>query len=451
MRTSHPTPLPTNLLRGSAFLLLALACFHIAYAVPNSGWMICGFPLFLIQALSHLSQRQGFYLGLLTGLLAYAPQLHFFAHLFGAAALLLWLILALWIAFFLVLGRIAIERHGRFLGAWLLPFLWIGLEYFRSELYYLRFSWMNSGYPLPDTWLAPALTHWGMYGIGFWLVGLGSAWHPRSRTHSLAAWMIVGAATLLVPHPAPKTIGQVSVAGMQLEESNPSDLSKHLDLLVRTHPEADLLVLHEYLLGNEPSTELKQWCRQNRKWLIIGGKRHLPNERWLNTAFVIDPTGRIVFEQGKSVPIQFFDDGIPAPTQVVWESPWGRIGIAVCYDLSYTRVMDRLIQGGAQALVIPTMDSLDWGRYQHGLHARVAPTRSREYGVGIFRVASSGISQLVLPTGEVTATAPCPGPEAMVAGILPLVQHGRLPWDRWLGPLGVGITASWVGWISLWV
>lgn len=168
METTHLTSPRVHLPRGLAFLSAALACFHIAYAVPIAGWMICGFPLLLIQALGHLSQRQGFYLGLLTGLLAYAPQLHFFAHLFGAAALLLWLILALWIAFFLVLGRIAIERHGRFLGGWLLPFLWIGLEYFRSELYYLRFSWMNSGYPLAGTWLAPALTHWGMYGIGFW-------------------------------------------------------------------------------------------------------------------------------------------------------------------------------------------------------------------------------------------------------------------------------------------
>ncbi len=33
---------------------------------------------------------------------------------------------------------------------WLIPIIWTGLEYFRSELYYLKFSWLNIGYALPE-------------------------------------------------------------------------------------------------------------------------------------------------------------------------------------------------------------------------------------------------------------------------------------------------------------
>jgi hypothetical protein len=45
-----------------------------------------------------------------------------------------------------------------------------------------------------------------------------------------------------------------------------------------------------------------------------------------NTAFVVGPDGDVIFEQAKSVPIQFFNDGRPATSQRLWDSPWGRIG-----------------------------------------------------------------------------------------------------------------------------
>src|SRR5205085_578061 len=123
-----------------------------------------------------------------------------------------------------------------------------------------------------------------------------------------------------------------------------------------------------------------------------------------------------VFRQGKSVPVQFFKDGLPAKSQRVWESPWGRIGICICYDLSYTRVTDGLIRLGAQAIIVPTMDVVAWGRHQHELHARVAPIRAAEYGVPIFRVGSSGISQLIDASGRTMATAGFPGAGAMLGG-----------------------------------
>jgi apolipoprotein N-acyltransferase len=109
--------------------------------------------------------------------------------------------------------------------------------------------------------------------------------------------------------------------------------------------------------------------------------------------------------------------------------------------LSYTRVTDRLVQLGAEAIIVPTMDLVDWGRAQHELHARIAPARATEYGLPIFRLASSGISQVVDSAGRVTATAPFPGDGAAVAGTLELRGAGSRPLDRWLAPLAVGVTA----------
>jgi apolipoprotein N-acyltransferase len=208
-----------------------------------------------------------------------------------------------------------------------------------------------------------------------------------------------------------------------------------------------LFVLPEYTLDGPPKEQLKNWCRENRKFLIVGGKDPAPGNNFYNTAFVISTNGEVVFKQVKSVPIQFFKDGLPAPEQQLWDSPWGRIGICICYDLSYTRVTDRLIRLGAEALIVPTMDVADWGRHQHELHARVATVRAAEYGVPIFRVASSGISQLVDRSGRPIAETGFPGERAIISGRLQLGGRGSVPLDRWLAPAAVGVS----GLIVLWV
>ena len=46
--------------------------------------------------------------------------------------------------------------------------------------------------------------------------------------------------------------------------------------------------------------------------------------------------------------VSFMIDGKPAESQAIWESPWGKIGICICYDLSYTRVTDELVRQGME-------------------------------------------------------------------------------------------------------
>jgi apolipoprotein N-acyltransferase len=124
--------------------------------------------------------------------------------------------------------------------------------------------------------------------------------------------------------------------------------------------------------------------------------------------------------------------------------------MCICYDLSYTRVTDELVRQGAQALIVPTMDIIDWGRHQHELHARVAPVRAAEYGLPIFRVASSGISQGVTRLGFVRATASFPGEEEIIVfGVSMAKTGGALPVDRWLAPLCVGVTALFLAWLGI--
>jgi apolipoprotein N-acyltransferase len=236
------------------------------------------------------------------------------------------------------------------------------------------------------------------------------------------------------------------VAGVQLEFQPTDQIIAELDRVFASHPDTDLFVLSEYTMADELPARINQWCRENRKHLIIGAKDRLSPDRpvrgnhYYNTAFVIDPQGEVVFRQAKSVPIQFFQDGQPAPSRAVWDSPWGKIGIGVCYDLSYSRVMDDLVRLGAELLIIPTMDVVDWGEYEHQLHSRVTPIRAAEYDLPIFRLSSSGISQSVDAKGRVRAIAPFPGQGEIIADELLFAEKGHLPIDRIVAPPAVVIT-----------
>jgi apolipoprotein N-acyltransferase len=232
----------------------------------------------------------------------------------------------------------------------------------------------------------------------------------------------------------------LEVAGVQLEFPSEKEVIVWLNELVRRHPNAQLLVLSEYTFLHAIPESVKAWCREHQRYLLIGGEDPLPNNEFYDTAFVIAPSGEIVFKQGKSVPIQFFNDGLPALEQHLWQSPWGKIGICICYDLSYTRVTDRLVRLGAEMLIVPTMDVTDWGKPQHELHARVGPVRAAEYHIPVLRLASSGISQAIDATGKVVCSAPCPGQGAMLSASLAFSQSPRLPPDRWFAPLAAVLT-----------
>ncbi|HOC56103.1 MAG TPA: nitrilase-related carbon-nitrogen hydrolase [Verrucomicrobiota bacterium] len=449
----------TTAARLLLWITVAAAAFHAAYAFVNASFLMVVYLFALLRLAQTDRWRMAFYAGLGVGLLIAAARLTFFWRIFSCGAIALWLVYAFWLGLFVALARLCLARLGPRWGWVMIPFVWTGLEYFRSELYYLRFSWLNVGYAFAGAPWQAALKVTGTYGAGFLLVSVASAaaWAASRQAEApattavsarmqSAVLLILGAGGLCLggvladPGSAPPA-GGVRVAGVQMEFPTETEVLLRLDELIGEHPETELVVLSEYTFGGLVPEAVRDWCRENRRYLIAGGKAPAPGRNFYNTAFVVGPDGDILFQQVKAVPIQFFKDGLPASTQELWDSPWGKIGICVCYDLSYTRVTDRLVRLRARAIIVPNMDVARWGEAQHHLHARVAPVRAAEYALPIFRVASSGISQWTDRTGRVLATAPFPGDGAILAGTLDLRGPGRLPPDRWLALVAVGVTA----------
>jgi apolipoprotein N-acyltransferase len=448
----RPNPAKTNqpLFRETVlWIVVGAVAFHLAYWRAPASFLILLYLLALVRLSQGKTWRRAFYSGLTVGFLIAVGRLTFFWRIFSMGAIALWFVYAFWIGLFTVLGRLCLLRCGPKWSWFLFPFVWCGLEYFRSELYYLRFSWLTPGLAFASHVSLLPFSHLGTYGIGFALMTIvcGAAFLTRSSREAALGVLLSGLVGLRIwgwiaeAELSRQSPSYVRVAGVQLEFPTEKQVCTWLTELVRRHPEAELLILSEYTFSGPIPESVRAWCRTHKRYLIIGGKDPASTADFHNTAFVLSPAGEVVFRQSKAVPIQFFNDGLPATHQEIWQSPWGKIGICICYDLSYARVTDRLVRHGAQALIVPTMDVEEWGKRQHELHARIAPVRAAEYQIPIFRLASSGISQAIDSAGHVLASAPFPGGGAMIAANLPLRNSGRLPLDRWLAPLSSAVTA----------
>jgi apolipoprotein N-acyltransferase len=419
-----------------------------------AGLLIFGYAFGLVKLTNQPDVRHAFYYGLAAGFLCYAPQLVFFWYIFNSAAIVLWLVLAFWIGLFMAIVCGSRRRWGDVKSMWLIPVIWTGLEYFRCELYYLKFSWLNIGYALPaGSWL------FGMYGFGFLVVAIVTGqiffgcetWNYFRKKMTLLEVLVLLALAvivlaLLLPALAetksryrPKRFCPV-IVGVQMEGSPVDVIPQVLDRALAENTNASIFVLSECTLEDAVPPALKEWCRDHARFLVVGGRDYVTNHVYYNTAFVVGTNGEIVFKQAKSVPVQFFDDGLRATNQTVWDSPWGKIGFCICYDLSYTRVIDRLVAKGAQLLIVPTMDNEDWGWHEHELHSRVAPVRAAEYSLPIFRLASSGMSQAVAGGGLVVAQTRISGYGDILSTQLQLPARGTIPHDRWFAQFCTGVT-----------
>jgi apolipoprotein N-acyltransferase len=465
-------PLPPGGRTWTPVLLGAVACFHAAFLNPPMSVLMLGFlgGLFLLRRLP--TARMAFYVSLGLGVACYAPHLGFLWNIFGPAAIPLWLILPFWLAAFsLTLWQVE-HRLGTSWSLALSPVIWAGIEYFRCEVWWLRFSWLSAGSVLPDTL---PLLDLGVFGAGIALFGLAATLvriaERGFRSGYLAVLgVLVGIGVLLVVDTMlrpridkPEPHRPVAVAGLQLEFPSMTELMEALDRTIRERPSVELIVLPEYTFEGEPPEVVRNWCRLHTRWLVAGGKEFLtstpgngasssrallrptqaPDQdsgaAFRNTAFVVGTNGEVVFTQAKSQPIQFFNDGLPAESQRLWNSPWGPIGIGICYDASYRRVSDELVRQGARALLFPTMDVEQWGAYEHGLNARQARLRATEYRLPVLRVASSGPSQLISARGGLERTTTIPGQGEIVAGTLYLREKPNpRPLDHWIAPLCTG-------------
>lgn len=174
---------------------------------------------------------------------------------------------------------------------------------------------------------------------------------------------------------------------------------------------------------------LQALCKELGLWLLIGSlglKTSDPDGRFANRSILIDAQGQIVARYDK---IHMFDvdvtpeetyresDGYrPGAEAVVAETPFGKVGMTICYDVRFPHLHRALAKAGAQILTVPAAFSHVTGaaHWEVLLRARaietgcfvIAPAQAGQHDAvrGQSR-CTHGHSMAVAPWGEVLVDA----------------------------------------------
>lgn len=194
---------------------------------------------------------------------------------------------------------------------------------------------------------------------------------------------------------------------------------------------------------------LQALCAELDIWLLIGSlglKTNDADGRYANRSFVISAAGDIVARYDK---IHMFDvdvtpeetyresDGYrPGEQAVVAETPFGKLGLSICYDVRFGRLHRTLAQAGADILTVPAAFSHVTGaaHWETLLRARaietgcfvIAPAQTGKHPASKGQSRQThGHSMVVAPWGEVLADAGTEPGLALVDLDLTLVQKAR--------------------------
>ncbi len=204
--------------------------------------------------------------------------------------------------------------------------------------------------------------------------------------------------------------------------------------------EADLVALPECVVMLEPNRKLaiekaapeiahpalaafRAMARDTGKWTLVGSLTvRLDGDQLANRSFLLDAAGNIVARYDK---IHMFDVQLPggesyresatyrpgAAAQVV-ATPFGVLGMTVCYDVRFPQLYRTLAHAGAELISVPSAFTVPTGRAHWHVLLRA---RAIETGCYVFAPAQCGThagerktyghSLIVDPWGAVIAEA----------------------------------------------
>ena len=228
-----------------------------------------------------------------------------------------------------------------------------------------------------------------------------------------------------------------------IQPSSRRDVAENLatigPLIARARADgADLICLPEVVGMIEPNRKLRfekaepeetdrglagfrEIAAKSGAWLLVGSLAiKLAPDRLANRSYLLDSTGAIRAVYDK---IHMFDVDLaggeshresnsfrPGDRAVLADTPWGPLGMTVCYDLRFPNLYRTLAQSGAMYLAIPSAFTRPTGRAHWHVLVRA---RAIETGCFVFAPAQCGEhaegrktyghSLIVAPWGEVLA------------------------------------------------
>jgi deaminated glutathione amidase len=233
---------------------------------------------------------------------------------------------------------------------------------------------------------------------------------------------------------------RVAVCQLNSQQDRDANLAAGRDLLKRAATGgADLAVLPEYsdYLGPGPAapapqpldgpypTAFAEAAAAHRMWVVVGSfhEAGVGDGRTYNTSLVFDRAGTLVAVYRK---IHLYDVEIAGRVSFQ-ESRWVaagdapatvdvegvRVGLSICYDLRFPELYRRLVDDGAQVLLVPAAFMLHTGRDHWEVLLRARAIENQCYVLAAAQVGDHepgrtcyGRSMIIDPWGTVLAQAP---------------------------------------------
>lgn len=126
---------------------------------------------------------------------------------------------------------------------------------------------------------------------------------------------------------------------------------------------------------------MREAAVRHRVWLLPGTLPVRAHGRTLNRAPLIAPDGRMGF-QDKRVMTRFETESwqvSPGADPGVFDTPWGRIGVAICYDVEFPPLVRAQVEAGAWLIVVPSCTDTVAGFNRVRLSARARALENQCY------------------------------------------------------------------------
>ncbi|MGB3212190.1 MAG: apolipoprotein N-acyltransferase [Desulforhopalus sp.] len=452
----------------------------------------------LLYVLNGVKARGAALCGLSCGLVHFVLLLYWIIIVLGKYGGLDWfislqalLLLALYMGFyfvlFAVLGRYVLLTFPAAVSLWLLPALWVGIDWFRG-FFLTGFPWMDLGYALYKVpYLIQIADLVGHHGVTFLVVFVNTFLMlllVKKRSFLgyllvlLPALCLVGSVGVYSKHRFEEMQGAMS--GTDVSRINVGIVQGNVDQSVKWSPSQQQSTVDNYLsqtkslfVTGRPSivvwpetalpfyppsnghmSPLKELVAANDFALLTGAPwyeivdREARKVKFYNSALLLEPDGRFggkyykthLVPFGEYIPLKKFLPFLAPLVEAVGDFSFGtieqplvwqeaRAGILICFESVFPELSRQWVLAGANVLVNLTNDAW-YGKSSAPLHSlAMSVLRAVESRRSLVRSANTGVSAFVTPAGIITKQSGLFVPWAEAADV---VLHGELTvWVRY--------------------
>ncbi len=459
--------------------LLALAYVPLPFGFL--GWLALARPIAII---SKLKGKEAFKAAYFYAFMSNLFQLYWVAIVTPPGMVAAIFILSLYPTIILLAYNKLYHYKAAF-GLLALPFLWVGMEYFRS-LTQCAFPWTDLGYSQGYyLTMVQIVSVVGVYGLSFILVIMNIlVWQALSGENRLErrvgcgigfiglltivyvyGWAVLPPLEVPPKYPVALLQGNVPLDKKWGEDTRDSNFVLY-DSMVQEASRAgvNLIVWPETAAPAYPRWDshyrrvLSETARRSGTPNLIGVLDAAPvdgRQRTFNSAFQFDTLGRIafVYHKNKLVPfseqapyqdylpflsreflgryldaikthkVQWWSDFFPGDSITLFNSHDADYTVLICFESAFPDFVRRGVLKGAQFIVNITNDT--WFGTSSGpfQHMRLVVFRAVENRTWIARCANSGISGFVDPWGRIRERTGLYEQKVIVGGVTPAENY----------------------------